>query len=371
MAVDSSMQRIRRLTPLEAILGLLQSRVGAVSPRPTALAESTGAVLAEDVISSERPPRAIALRDGFAVAAAEIADAGPYAPVTLSLTARRIDAGDALPSGTDAVAPLDAITLRGDRAEAIAAVTPGDGVLQTGGDAAPGAVLRRAGQRLRAFDLAVLRAAGIAEVTIRSPRVALVSSSAARARMLDAAHAILAHHIMQAGGVVHETMHGFAEAFNDRQCDAIIGIGGTGSGRRDDAVQDLARLGQVVAHGIAISPGETAALGFVGERPVLLVPGRLDAALAVWLLIGRQLLAKLAGGRVDDAPATLTLRRKVASSLGMTELVPVRRNDGMVEPLGSGYLSLTALAHSDGWIAVPAASEGFAAGNQVAVNPWP
>jgi molybdopterin biosynthesis enzyme len=55
----------------------------------------------------------------------------------------------------------------------------------------------------------------------------------------------------------------------------------------------------------------------------------------------------------------------------MTELVPVRCSTGVAEPLGSGYLSLTALARSDGWIVVPADSEGFPAGTQVAVRPWP
>jgi molybdopterin biosynthesis enzyme len=32
---------------------------------------------------------------------------------------------------------------------------------------------------------------------------------------------------------------------------------------------------------------------------------------------------------------------------------------------------LTALARSDGFIVVPAESEGFAVGAEVAVNPWP
>ena len=50
---------------------------------------------------------------------------------------------------------------------------------------------------------------------------------------------------------------------------------------------------------IAVSPGETAAFGFVGTRPVLLMPGRLDSALAIWLLIGRHIIAKLSGGRVE------------------------------------------------------------------------
>src|SRR6516225_4032571 len=179
MTADSTTQRIARLTPLAANLTLIRSRVAIVPSRRVRLVEARGAVLAEDVRPGERPARAIALRDGFAVAAAEIADAGPYAPVPLSLIARRIDAGEALPSGTDAVAPLDAIALRGDRTEAVAVVAPGEGVLPAGGDTAPSTALRRAGEYLRALDAAAMAAAGIAEVTIRSPRIALAGASAA------------------------------------------------------------------------------------------------------------------------------------------------------------------------------------------------
>jgi len=370
MGADSSIQRIVRLTPLEAILACIQSRVAPVPPRRCPLASAQGATLAEDVISPERPPRAIALRDGFAVAAEAIADAGPYTPVPLTLVARRIDAGDPLPSGTDAVMPLEAIALRGDRAEATAAVTPGEGVLPAGGDAEPATTLRRAGERLRAIDSAVMAAAGIAEVSVRSPRIAVVYGSAARTPILDAARAALVAGIERAGGSLRDSVGVIEAALNDRQSDAVIVVGGTGSGRRDGAVQEVARRGELEAHGIAIGPGDTAAFGFVDGRPVLLSPGRLDAALAVWLFIGRQLTAKLAGSVVDEMPVILPLKHKVASTIGITQLVPVRCGEGMAEPLGSGYLSLTALARSDGWIAVPAESEGFAAGVEVAVNPW-
>jgi molybdopterin molybdotransferase len=369
-SVQTSVQRIARLTPLAAILKLVQSRVAAVAPRRTGLAQALGAVLAEDVQSPQRPPRAIALRDGFAVGSAEIADAGPYAPVALGLTACRVDVGGALPGGTDAVAPLDAVVLRGTRAEVIAAVAPGDGVLAVGGDAQPATALRRAGERVRAIDLAVIAAAGIAEVTIRAPRLALARATAARTPILDAAQATLSRCAASAGCTVREASS-LAQAFADGECDAVIGIGGTGSGRRDDAVQELARCGQVELHGMAICPGETAALGLLGDRPVLLVPGRLDAALAVWLLVGRELAAKLAGGRVDEPATTARLRRKVTSTIGMTEVIPVSCSSGMADPLGSGYLSLTALARSDGFIVVPADSEGFAAATEIAVNPWP
>jgi molybdopterin molybdotransferase len=380
MTIDSTIQRIARLTPLNAILACIQSRVAAVMPRRVPLSQGPGAqvfggqvlgaVLAEDVQPPQCPPHPIALRDGFAVAAAEIADAGPYAPVPLGLTACRVDVGNVLPRGTDAVVPLDAITLRGDRAEAIAPVAPGEGVLAAGGDAAPASALRRAGERLRALDLAAVVAASIAEATIRSPRLVLARAAAGKTPVLNAAQMMLAYCAAKAGCAVSEASS-LAEALSEGQCDAVIGIGSTGSGRCDDAVQDLARRGHLEAHGIAICPGKTAAFGFVGERPVLLVPGRLDAALAVWLLIGRHLISKLAGGMVEDTPRILPLRRKVTSTIGMTEVMPVSYSDGMAEPLGSGYLSLTALARSDGWILLPAESEGFAAGSEVAVNQWP
>ena len=370
MTVDSTIQRIKTLTPLDAILAVIRTRVAPVAPRRAPTSQSLGAVLADNVHTAECPPRPIALRDGFAVAAAEIADAGPYAPLPLSLTARRIDAGDALPSGTDAVAPLDAIALRGTRAEAIASIAPGEGVLPAGGDAAPAIALRRTGERLRALDLAAMAAAGIAEVMIRSPRLALTRATVTTTPVLDAARATLSRCAMTAGCIACEPSS-LAEALSEGQCDMVIGIGGTGSGRRDDAVQELARLGSVEAHGIAICPGETAGLGFVDQRPVLLVPGRLDAALAVWLLIGRHLAAKLAGGSIDERSTPASLRRKVTSTIGIAELIPVSCSDGMAAPLESGYLSLTALSRSDGWILVPAESEGIAVGKTVAINQWP
>jgi molybdopterin molybdotransferase len=371
MAFDSSTQRIVRLTPLGAVLALIESEVVAVKPRSCALGSALGATLAEDVVASERPPHPIALRDGYAVEAAAVADASSYAPILFVLPPHRVDTGEPMPARTDAVAPLDAVTMRGERAEAIAAVAPGEGVLPAGGDAPPRAVLRRAGEHMRALDIAVAASVGIAEVTIRMPRLRFALGSARKTSLIDAAFVLLTSLATKTGAVVVGEPGSLDAALADEDADAVIAVGGTGSGRDDDSVLTLAKRGRVEVHGIAISPGETAAFGWTGARPVLLIPGRLDAALAVWQLIGRPLTAKLAGNSAADASVMLPLKRKAASTIGLVELIPVRCADGMAEPLGSGYLSLAVLTGSDGFIVVPADSEGFAAGAQVAVRSWP
>ena len=82
-------------------------------------------------------------------------------------------------------------------------------------------------------------------------------------------------------------------------------------------------------------------------------------------------LARLAGGSDDEFATMATLARKVTSSIGLAEVIPVRRSGNGIEPLASKYLPLSALARADGWILVPAESEGYPAGTSVAVRAWP
>jgi molybdopterin molybdotransferase len=315
-----------------------------------------------------------------------------------------ISAGDRLPAECDAVIPSEAVTWRGGIGEAAIEVTAGDGVLMPGTDAGTGEVLRRAGQRLRAADLAAMRALGIESATIRRPRIRLAHAGHPDTTMASAILAWLRHAVEADGGepvgladdgrrTTDDRTPGTnapgqsnarpgAFAFDDLSsvlcppssasapADAVVIIGGTGSGLRDHAVQALAEAGTVEVHGVAMSPGESAAFG-IASRPVLLVPGRLDGAIAAWLLVGRGMLARLAGG-FDDAPSCeQALTAKVVSTVGLAELVLVRRVRDGAEPLAAKYFPLASLAQADGFILVPAASEGFPPGARVAVRPMP
>jgi molybdopterin molybdotransferase len=361
-------QRISSLTPLADVLARVDALASPVAPREAALADAEGRVLAADAaVRTPQPATLIALRDGWAVRAELVADAGPYAPLPLNPAPAWVDAGAAMPRDADAVLPPDAVTMAAAGAEAHTGVTPGDGVLAAGADALPERPLRLAGERLRAADVAALQAAGITRVRVREPRVRIVSTAGAAtdAVALAMSRAASAH------GVVVIFVRALERALADQQTDVVITIGGTGVGQNDASVTMLRRMGQVDCHGFGIAPGETAALGAVGRLPVLMLPARLDAALAAFLLVGEPLLRRLTGAGTIDPGVPVTLTRKIVSTVGLAEVVPVRRVEGGVEPLASGYWPTHALARADGWVLVAPESEGFAVGAALSMRPFP
>jgi molybdopterin biosynthesis enzyme len=357
-ATPDNNQTISRLTPLAEVLAALDAVEPVMAREADAVA---GCVLAEDIRVGSRPAGALALIDGWAINAETTRDAGSYAPAILPRVPPRIDAGEPMPKGADSVAPFDLIAVKAGVAQALAAVTPGDGVLPAGADCDGVTPLRRAGDILRASDIAVLAAARVTRVTIRTPRFRIMPVR--EDVIIGAVARFVAGDIERHGGLSSIAKAGDA--------DALIVIGGTGTGSNDHAVTDFKRTGRLMCHGIGIAPGETAALGFIGTKPALLLPGRLDAALAVWLTIGRTMLAKLSGRIEPELTATAALTRKVTSAVGLAQVVSVRRDGEQAEPLAATYLSFAALARANGWFLIPAESEGYQAASLVAVRAWP
>lgn len=369
MASDhQSPQRIARLAPLTDAAMWIDANVQTVSSRDARVAEASGYTLASDVtIPDEIPSGAISLRDGYALQSDWTSDASSYAPAPLPQMPVRIDAGDKLPAGTDCVAAIEHVAIKGGRAEALAVVAPGDGILLAGGDAAVGRPFLRSGQRLRASDVAVLRAANIPSVSVRAPRI-VVAASAGDA-IIAAAAAMIGSHIHVSGGTAINASS--LEAALATDADAIISIGGTGAGKDDASVTTLSRAGSVVFHGIGLMPGETAAIGKADGKPVLLMPGRIDAALACWLLLGQRMFTRLAGCDVTGLATPLKLTRKITSTIGIADVVLLKRNGGEAEPLASGYWPMQALAQADSYCVVPPESEGFPAGAAVSARALP
>jgi molybdopterin biosynthesis enzyme len=367
-------QRIERLMPLAEALACIDRLVAPVAPRNVEARAAGGRILAADIVAAAAHPAvAVALRDGFAVPAEATLDASTYAPAALAGPPAPLEVGDAMPAGTDAVAPPDAIALRAGSAHALAPLAAGDGILPAGADMGPGDVLRPAGARLRASDIAACESVGHNRVDVREPRLRVVPARPGSDAVIAAIVSLLAHAVEAAGAVAvtpPPDASGLEGALDDG-ADAVIVVGGSGSGQRDRSIRTLARRGRVAFHGVGLTPGETAAFGTIEARPVLVVPGRLDAALAVWLTLGARMLARLSGGAPDAQAMTVLLSRKITSTLGFAELVPVMRDHLGVVPLASGYLSPYVLASADGFVLVPADREGYGAGAEVEMRPLP
>ncbi len=367
------MQRISQLAPLAEILAYLDEAVTPVVPVNLEPFLGVGTTLVSDVIAADDwPSQAVAARDGWAVLSDHVLDASSYTPVRLDPPARWTEVGEPLPLHTDAILQADAVTETRAGPEASAPVTAGEGVAGTGTEVTKGTMLRRGGQRLRASDAAVLISCGITSIAVRRPRVGLVSTTVPALAATDTIAPVVSRIVEAAGGEV-EVFRGtlLEEALLAGGVDAIVGIGGTGAGRQDDSAKTLARIGKLVWHGLGISPGGTAALGEVHSRPVLLLPGRFDAALAALLIVGTAVLDRLSARRDPRPRRQVKLTRKVTSTIGLAELLLLRRVPDGVEPLATGGLTLQALAQADGWGIVLPESEGLPAGSMVEVNPLP
>ncbi len=236
-------------------------------------------------------------------------------------------------------------------------------------DAGSNGALRLAGARLRRVDIALLASLDIKQVAIRVPRVLVIRAPQASG-IIDGICTLIAGAIEAEGGIAGIEHNSLEAALNHQGYDALIAIGGNSDARNDEGLRKNANLGQVEFDGIALTPRGAIAFGNAYGRPVLLLPVRIEAALAAWLTIGRRLLARLSFRLIEEQPFLLELARPIASTRGIAEIVPVLRRAAQVEPLANDWTPQT-IARADGWILVPAESEGLPAGSKVAMRPWP
>jgi molybdopterin biosynthesis enzyme len=235
-------------------------------------------------------------------------------------------------------------------------------VRRAGGDVAAGSQIVAAGRRVLARDLLIARAAGIESLKVRRPHLRIVNIPGG-----TVTSDLIAESARTGGAdVVSVTAAGrdaasIGAAIDLTACDLLLMVGGSGVGRTDAAVAALAERGEIIAHGIAVQPGRTSAVGRVGATPVIVLPGAPDQAFAAWWTLALPALDCLSGRRPRKT-LNLPLARKIASLVGIAEIVLLERKQGQWEVLAAGDLSLDAIARAEAWLTVPGGAEGFAAG---------
>ncbi len=354
------------LTPLDAALAALLDGLKPVASRSVPLTEAPGCIAADVPLLKALPAFDTAAVDGWAFRSRDLVGASSYSPLPLAGSPIWVEAGDRMPEGCDCVIDSDLVEQIGGLFQVSAEAIPGQGVRRTGDDIAEGSSFIVAGRRIRALDLLTARAAGLDTVAVRRPLLCLINIPAGTtvtAQLIaESAGATGAEIVrVEAGG--RET-RSIAAAFDAEPCDLILTVGGTGVGRTDATIEALASHGALIAHGIALRPGRTAAIGRIARSPVIALPGAPDQALAAWWTVVLPVLDRLSG-REKRQTQSLPLARKIASSVGIVEIVLLKKaGDGWM-PLATGDLSFETIARADAWLAVPGASEGYAAGTPV------
>src|SRR5471032_354718 len=287
------------LTPLDAALAALLDRLEPVAPVALPLAEALGCVAAEMPPLKARPPRDIAASDGFAFQSRDLVGASSYSPLPLTRSPVWVEVGDPMPDQCDCVVDADLVDQSGPMAQVLADPIPGQGVRRIGGDIAGDRSAVVSGTCIGPLDLLIARAAGLDQLNVRRPRLRVVNIPAASGDALTAG--LISESAGAAGvSVIRIEAKGrdaasIAGALDPGACDVMITTGGSGIGRTDAAVMALAERGEVIAHGIALQPGRTSAIGQIGSIPVIALPGAPDQALAAWWTLVLPALDRLSG----------------------------------------------------------------------------
>ncbi|CAD5995226.1 gephyrin-like molybdotransferase Glp [Agreia sp. COWG] len=360
-----------------------------------------GRTLAGDIISpTDLPPFDNSQMDGYAVRAADLANATPDAPARLAVD-DQINAGDtaaalsagraapimtgaALPGGADAVVPIEralpnaffSTPLPGtDNPEMAAPIVsftagpaPEEFVRRRGSDVQSGDTLLIAGTLLGPAQLGVIAGTGVTSIDVlRRLRVLLISTGheiresgtpLAPGQIYDSNSVVLSQALIDAGCTViawpcrsddaAELLHIIEKAAPT--ADLVITVGGVSAGARE-VVRDA--LGPLGVHfvSVAMQPGGPQGYGRIEvprggvDLPVVTFPGNPVSALVSFEMFVRPVLRRLAGlARPDRQTLRLPLAEAVDSPVAKHQ---VRRgtvdSDGRVRLVGG---SSSHLLHS-------------------------
>jgi molybdopterin molybdotransferase len=309
-------------------------------------------------------------------------------------TAVAIPTGGMLPPGADAVVMIEhSQEAMPGTVEVVRPVAPGENVVRSDEDAAPGATLVSPGRPLRAQDVAMLAAAGVSEIAVHAaPQVTILATgdevvtpdtpALARGQVRDALSASIGVLIHEAGGlpvsaaIVPDDRDQLRDALAEAvtTSDFVVICAGSSVGGRDETAAAVASLpdSEIWCHGLAIKPGKPTLLARSGEIPIIGLPGNPRSALVIFRTIGMPLLRRVGGWSVEPRLGSIRARlsRDLPSAAGRLDVVQVRLRDDEAEPIFGPSALLSVLTAADGYVIVEEDANGLSAGDAVNVIPY-
>ncbi len=319
---------------VEESVALIGDRIATVAEEETvALAGADGRILSKPVIAPiDLPPFDNSAVDGYAVRHAGLTPgqdtvlavegrivAGSLAVPPLKLgTAARIFTGAPMPHGADTVYMQEDVRVEADgRVTLPTGLSLGANCRLAGEDVKRGVPVLKAGRRLVPQDVALLAALGITRVHVRRPIKAAILSTGDEivspgeplrgGAIYDSNRFLIAALLRRLGvdvtdlGIVPDERERVRQAICEAAAghDVILSSGGVSTGEEDHVKAAVESAGSLVFWRLAIKPGRPVAMGVVGDKPFVGLPGNPVAVFVTFAHVVRPLLTRLGGGEIE------------------------------------------------------------------------
>jgi molybdopterin molybdotransferase len=377
---------------VDEAVGIIAARVTAVNDIETVPLDAVdGRILARDISAPlPLPPFTNSAVDGYAVRggdlpqgeeqafqiAGRVQAGSPAGAAIRPGQATRIFTGAPMPEGADTVFMQEDVRLDGIGMVVLpAGLKAGANVRPAGEDIPLGHLALKAGQRLRPQDVALAAAFGLTQIeVIRRIRVAVfstgdevVSPGAPRAstQLFDSNRFMLMAMLKRLGcevsdlGILRDDRASLADGLRKAADahDLILTSGGVSTGEEDHVKAGVESVGSLVLWRMAIKPGRPVAMGIIGGRPFIGLPGNPVASFVTFVHVVRPTVLALAGATPQPlVPMPVRSAFAYKKKIARREYVRVtmrKGDDGVLEAVkfpreGAGLLS--SLVDTDGLV---------------------
>jgi putative molybdopterin biosynthesis protein len=381
---------VRRYLSLVSLDEALEqiSETFAFEPATTSvpLEEAAGRITSKAIFARYSvPERHLSAMDGIAVRSADTIGASEQNPVILGAIAR-VNTGNIIPAGYDAVIMIEDVQETGEDYAIRAPVSPWQHIRPVGEDLGESEMILPSLHRIRPQEIGALAAYGINSVEVLSLSVGLIPTGSelvplgtrpapgqvvesnmhmAAAYLQDLGASCTHYHITpdEPGLIETAIKNGIMEN------DLLIISAGSSKGTRDYTADIIARLGEVLIHGMAIKPAKPVIIGKIDDKPVIGMPGYPLACYTILREVLRPMLTHYGFQPSAHETVRARLTTTLNSDIGTDEfvLLSVGRigNEWVAVPQSRGAGVQMSAVRANAYTRIASEREGIMSGGEI------
>jgi len=392
-----------KLASLKEAFKIIEGIVKTKGSEKILIEEANGRILTKDVISKiDVPHFRKSAMDGYAVIAENTFGASNTNPMKLkiieSVTAgvlpkKDIKSGECIEITTGAPMPKSAtavlmVEFTEKEKESITyykTCSPGENVIKAGSDVKKDQAIFKKGTKLNPRFLGAISALGIPQLEVSIvPEIAYFSTGnevqaagqeLQDGKVFDINSRTIIDTLKEHGcnveflGVVKDNLDDIKQTINSALgADIILLSGGSSLGGEDFMVEAVEQMGKVLVHGIASKPGKPVLIGTVKDKLVLGLPGYPTSALSNTYSLVLPVVYWMMGSVLVKQTVKAKLSRKIASTIGRYEFLPVMIDNDLAVPVMKGSSAITTMSEADGYIEIDENTEVVDKDNMVEVK---